>query len=244
MHIQSEGHVSSKLLLEKWNLGSDEGGIKLDWDFSIEKFVHGNLIQTEFTDWGLGNGVNHARESALGKNDLREGLRVHEAHVVWVKNAGFWSVSMFSFFQSLAWWVSKFSKEVHINVTLSNEWWLSVSEIKIEGSTWVLASKWWLKDNASGVVVKRLVHYWAHHVRKDVISDEVHWVLNDNDSEIHKLMHDKSHNLVIMVQIGLSELDIAIINDWIKITILVENQISLEINVKILEDKLNLTLAW
>ena len=57
-------------------------------------------------------------------------------------------------------------------------------------------------------------------------------------------MHDKSNNFVIMVEIGLSKLDIAIVNNWIKITILIKNQICLEINIKVLEDKLDLALAW
>ena len=76
----------------------------------------------EFANWGLGEGIHHARESALGDNDLREGLRVHEVHVVWVKNTGIGTVSMFSFFQFLTWCVSKFSEEVHIHVTFSNVW--------------------------------------------------------------------------------------------------------------------------
>lgn len=87
VHVQSEGHVLSKFLLEKWNLWSDEGGIEL-YVISFEHLVHGHSVQMETADWGLGNGVHNAGESAFSDNDLREGLRVHELHVVWVKSAG------------------------------------------------------------------------------------------------------------------------------------------------------------
>jgi hypothetical protein len=57
-------------------------------------------------------------------------------------------------------------------------------------------------------------------------------------------MHHESHDLVVVVEVGRSEFDIDIHNHWINITIFIQHQISLEVDIEVLENELNSALAW
>jgi hypothetical protein len=50
-------------------------------------------------------------------------------------------------------------------------------------------------------VVKEAVHDWSHHVGENVLTNEVNGVLNDNNTEVDELMHNKSGDRVIVVKI-------------------------------------------
>lgn len=88
------------------------------------------------------------------------------------------------------------------------------------------------------------IQNWSHHVWENVVSNKVDRVLYNNNSEVNELMHDESHNLIIVVEIGGAKFDITIVDHWVYVSICVQYQVSLEINIKVLEDKLNLAVAW
>lgn len=89
-------------------------------------------------------------------------------------------------------------------------------------------------------MVKEAIHDWAHHVGEDVLSNEVNWVLNDDNSEIDELVHEESNDWVVMVKVGFTEVDVSVIHNWVKISVLIQLQVSLEIKLEIFEDKLNI----
>lgn len=70
-------------------------------------------------------------------------------------------------------------------------------------------------------MVEEAVHDWAHHVGKDILSNKVNRVLNDNNSEVDELMHEEGNDWVIVVQVGFTKVDIGVIYDWIKVTVLI-----------------------
>jgi hypothetical protein len=92
-------------------------------------------------------------------------------------------------------------------------------------------------------VVREAVGNWAHHISEDVLSNKVYRVLNNNDSEVDELMHDESSDGVIVVEVGLSEVNISAVNDWIKITMLIQYEVSLEVNFEVLEDQLDVAVV-
>ena len=47
-----------------------------------------------------------------------------------------------------------------------------------------------------------------------------------------------------MIEVGVTELDVNIVNDWVKVAILIKYQISLEVDVEVFEDELNWALTW
>lgn len=51
-------------------------------------------------------------------------------------------------------------------------------------------------------------------------------------------MHHESHDLVIVVEVRGSKFDISIINNWVDVAIFVQDQVSLEVNIEVLEDEL------
>jgi len=43
-----------------------------------------------------------------------------------------------------------------------------------------------------------------------------------------------------MVKVGFTEVDVSVIHNWVKISVLIQLQVSLEIKLEIFEDKLNI----
>ena len=56
-------------------------------------------------------------------------------------------------------------------------------------------------------------------------------------------MHDKSSDWVVVVEIRLSEVDVSAVNDWVKVTVLVQNEIGLEVNLEVLEYQLDVAVV-
>ena len=50
-------------------------------------------------------------------------------------------------------------------------------------------------------MVEETVHDWSHHICENILSDEVHGVLNDYDTKVDELVHDEGGNGVIVVQV-------------------------------------------
>ena len=221
MELQHQGFVWPKLLLKKWDLWRDVRGSEVNV-VNPEHLLHWVRGQVKLADWRLRELVHHASESRLGNNELRESIAVHEAHVVWVKVAGGRLESMITFFKTRVWLVNQLSKDVSINVSISNKWWSGVPEVKVENRLGGLPWEWWSQENSSLVMVECLVHDWSHHVWENVVSHEVHWVLNDDDSEVDELVHNEGNDFIVVIKIGLSKLDVAVIHDWIKVSIFVE----------------------
>lgn len=67
------------------------------------------------------------------------------------------------------------------------------------------------------------------------MTNEVNGVLNDYDTEVDELMHEEGNDRVVMVEVGLSEMDVSVVYDWIKVSILIELQVGLKINLEVLE---------
>lgn len=57
-------------------------------------------------------------------------------------------------------------------------------------------------------------------------------------------MHHKSHHFVVVVEVGGSEFDIHVVHYGIYVTIFIQDQVSLEVHVEVLENELDSALAW
>lgn len=84
-------------------------------------------------------------------------------------------------------------------------------------------------------MIEEGVHHWSHHISEDILANEVNGVLNDYDTEVDELMHEEGNDRVVMVEVGLSEMDVSVVYDWIKVSILIELQVGLKINLEVLE---------
>jgi predicted ATP-grasp superfamily ATP-dependent carboligase len=93
-------------------------------------------------------------------------------------------------------------------------------------------------------VVQESVEDWSEHVGEDVFTHEVGGVLDHNNCELDGLMHAECYEPVVVVQEGVSELNVHIFDNEIKITLIVKSQIESSTEVKIFENKLNWGVSW
>ena len=119
-----------------------------------------------------------------------------------------------------------------------------ISIIKFEGIIGGLTGQWRWHDQSLSIVVKIGVHHWSHHVGEDVLANEVNRVLNDHDGEINELVHYESDKLVIVVEVRVAELDVAVLHDWVQISVLVKHKVGYKVKGEVLEDELDVTLTW
>jgi hypothetical protein len=92
-------------------------------------------------------------------------------------------------------------------------------------------------------VVKEAVHNWTHHVSEDVLSNEVNGVLNDDNSEVDELMHNISSDWVVVVKVGLAEVNVSVVNNWVEVAMLIENKVGLKINLEVFENQLDVAVV-
>ena len=89
-------------------------------------------------------------------------------------------------------------------------------------------------------MVQERVHHWTHHVGEDVLANEVNTVLDDDDAEVDELVHHKAKDWVLVIEGRVAEADVAVVHHWIQIAVLVKFQVRLEVELKVLEDELDL----
>jgi hypothetical protein len=94
------------------------------------------------------------------------------------------------------------------------------------------------------VLVQESGEHWTSHVGEDVVSNEVHRVLNDNDSKFNDLMHDDAYVLVIVVEIRLSEVDFGAVHDWFEVSHVSALKLTVNVEIEIVEFKIDLTGFW
>lgn len=102
-------------------------------------------------------------------------------------------------------------------------------EVEGEEVPGVLSANHGWESEWEHVVVQEAVHDWAHHVGEDVLTDEVNGVLDDHNSEVDKLMHNEGRDRVIVVEVGLTKVDVGTVHDWVKVTVLIQNKISFKV---------------
>ena len=93
-------------------------------------------------------------------------------------------------------------------------------------------------------MVESLVHQGSSNVGKDIVAHKINRVFNHQQSKVEELVHSKSHNFVIVEKVCFAEIDVDVIHHWVQEPILVDVEISLEIDVKIFEDQLNFAVTW
>lgn len=92
-------------------------------------------------------------------------------------------------------------------------------------------------------MVQEVVHDWAHHVRENVLSHKVYRVFNDHDSEVDELMHDEGRDRIVMIEVWLTEVNVCAVDDWVEVTVLIQDKVSLEINLEVLENQLDVAVV-
>lgn len=65
------------------------------------------------------------------------------------------------------------------------------------------------------VVVQESVKDGPEHIREDGLADEISRVLNDDNTKVDELMHQECEELVVMIEIGFSEVDVDGVDDWV-----------------------------
>jgi len=56
-------------------------------------------------------------------------------------------------------------------------------------------------------------------------------------------MHDESGDRVVVIKVRLTEMNVSIVNNWVKITVFVQLEVGLEINLEVLENQLDVTVV-
>lgn len=123
-----------------------------------------------------------------------------------------------------------------VDPSFTDVWGLCLPEIEGEEIPGVLSSDHRWKGEWEHVVIQEAIHYWPHHVCENILSDEVNGVFDDDDTKVDKLMHDKGSDRIIMIKIGLSEVNICAIDNWVKVTVLIQDKVSFKVDLEILED--------
>jgi hypothetical protein len=72
------------------------------------------------------------------------------------------------------------------------------------------------------------------------LTNEVGGVLDNYDCKLDELVHYKSNNGVVMVEVRVAELDVDGVYDWLKETCVHQLKVSVEVKIKVLELKLNI----
>lgn len=131
-----------------------------------------------------------------------------------------------------------------INIPLVDIGRANASVVKSKWSSGTLAEEWTWKTELESIMVHHLVENWSKHVGENVRTDKVDRILNNYDLVFDPLMHEEGHDQVVVVQISLSEFDKGIINDWVKITIFSEYEVSIKLKLEILDDESYGALSW
>ena len=133
---------------------------------------------------------------------------------------------------------NKLSQEEGIQPSIPNIWVNSLSVIKKEISIGVLSMEWrrhgWERKL---VIIQECCHNWFSHVGEDVVSNEVNRVFNDYDSEFDDLIHDDAYKLVVVVEIGVSEVDFGTEDDWLEVTHVGASEDAVDVEIEVFEFK-------
>ena len=92
-------------------------------------------------------------------------------------------------------------------------------------------------------MVQEAVHDWTGHIGENVLSDEIYRVFNDNNAEVDELVHHKSGDRVIVIEVGLTKVNVSAVNYWVKVTMLVQDKVGLEVKLEVLEDQLDVAIV-
>lgn len=136
------------------------------------------------------------------------------------------------------------SVDEHIHVAGLNIWLFHVSEVKCEVGLGSLTEEWTLNWQLDGVVVKHSSHDWLKDAIKDVVSNVVNRILNDNKGDLDDLMHEEGHKHIIVVEVRLPDVEAAVVELRRDVSLVSKMQVSLKVNIKILELKLNRAVGW
>lgn len=158
---------------------------------------HCLCVESNVTEAGSANIIHDASCSGFGDYKLRHGGATgRELKIISIKCAIIASID-------------KLTTDERVNITITNKWRLSVPEVKCEDVPGVLSANQGWEGKREHVVIKETVHDWAHHISENILTNKVDGVLDNNNSEVDELMHDKGSDRVVMVQVGLSEVNVS-----------------------------------
>lgn len=92
-------------------------------------------------------------------------------------------------------------------------------------------------------MIQEAVHNWARHIGENVLSDEINRVFNDNNAEVDELVHHKSGDRVVVIEVGLTKVNVSAVNNWVKVTMLVQDKVGLEVKLEVLENQLDVAIV-
>ena len=92
------------------------------------------------------------------------------------------------------------------------------------------------------VFVKPLVHARTKQITVHEHADvrEAAGVLNNEQEHFDDLMNPEPKEAIVVVQEGVTEVDEAVVHDRVKIVMAVEHEAEIELELKVLEDELNI----
>jgi hypothetical protein len=194
---------------------------------NVPESVPSLFVEVEVADRGLGILVKNTGHGRLGDDELGH-LLIEEVHWVVLKFA---SLSI----------VDHLTEEEQVNVALSNVRSHGVSIVNCNVSRSCLSSREVGRNvEVKLIVVKELSENGADHAIENVLAYEVNGVLNNNDGKFDKLMHHEGNDGVVVVEVGVSELDVDSVDDWIEVTFWLKSEVAVEVEIEVLELKLHL----
>ena len=210
LHVQLElqGNIWTKLIEEDWNLMLHTWGIELQIVL-LEGFVDAVLIEVSPADAGVSHGVGDASSSWFGDHQLGECIWIHEVHVIRLDH-------------TLVVRMHNLSEEEKVRIAFLNIWTVGVPVVQsaFVRSSLTLDRMW--KLDVHLVVVEYRVHDWAEHVAEDILSSPPWRIFNDNHGVVDCLMHEECQNYVVVVQVRVTEFELAAPYDWVEVAMLIE----------------------
>ena len=133
--------------------------------------------------------------------------------------------------------VSHLSNKVELDEAVSNQRGLGAPVIEGHYGVFVLALEGTPDVEVEVVVVQEFVDHWAEHVREDVLADEEHGVANHDEGKLKHLEEAEGGERVLVVNEGVSESELGVVDDWVDVAVLVQLHVHIEGDVEVLDDQ-------
>jgi len=141
--------------------------------------------------------------------------------------------------------VEQLPNKIQINVPLFNPRWVYISEVESKLSLSVLSREWTRKGDGESIISCEIIDEGTKQFWKNEVPEEPDWILEDDHEVVDQLLHEHSDNLVLVVQISVSKVDITVLDiEHYLSCFFIQVQVCLDVELKVLEYELHVRLRW
>jgi hypothetical protein len=103
-----------------------------------------------------------------------------------------------------------------------------ISGIEVETVVIVLAGPGRRPPKLEAILVGVRIDQWAKRVRKNVVSDKPGALLDDNDHQVERLVRDELQNVVVVLDVRFTNVDLAGADVWVEVAVFIHHKICLD----------------